>query len=173
MQKNDLEETVVPEIEALGFECVMCEVAGTTRSPLVRLYIDKPGGVTIDDCSLVSRAVGMVLDEKDPFPGRYLLEVSSPGNNRPLTTRAHFERFAGKEAKVQVRGGSDGAKTTYTGKIGPCTSDGFTLETDAGEVAIGFDDIVTARLAHQEYKIDKKMKKERRPRTKRPRGKSR
>jgi ribosome maturation factor RimP len=163
MHKNELEDTLVPEVEAMGFECVKCEVVGASRSPHIRLYIDKPGGVSVNDCSRVSRAVGLLLDEKEPFPGRYLLEVSSPGSNRPLTSVEHFVRFAGSDAKVHARGEGDG-KMTYTGTIRSCINDVLTLDTNDGEITIGLDRIISAQLAHQEYKIDKKMKKDKRPR---------
>jgi ribosome maturation factor RimP len=168
MQKEELQDLVAREVVALGFECVKCEVVGSSRHPLLRLYIDKPGGVSIDDCSLVSRSLGMVLDEQDPFAARYILEVSSPGSNRPLTRGEHFERFAGQEAKIQVRAASaDGGKTTYTGRIRSCINDVITLDTDSGEVAVALADVIDAQLLHQEYKIDKKMKKEKRSRKRR------
>lgn len=159
MQTSELEELVAPELEALGFECVKLEVAGNARHPVVRLFIDKPGGVTIGDCTRVTRAIGLVLDARDPFPERYLLEVSSPGSNRPLTTREHFQRFAGQDAKVQTRARADGEKRTYTGCIRSCINDVLTLDTDDGEVHIPLDDVAAANLIHQEYKIDKKRSK--------------
>ena len=88
--------------------------------------------------------------------------MSSPGSNRPLTRPEHFERFAGHEAKIQVHG-SDG-KTTYTGRIRSCINDVITVDTEDGEFAVAFADVIGAHLLHQEYKIDKKMKKDRRSR---------
>ncbi|HXS09194.1 MAG TPA: ribosome maturation factor RimP, partial [Candidatus Krumholzibacteria bacterium] len=76
VQERDLYGIINPELELLGFECVKLEVVGSSRSPVVRLYIDKPGGVTVGECAKVSRALGLVLEREDPFPGRYLLEVS-------------------------------------------------------------------------------------------------
>jgi ribosome maturation factor RimP len=157
----ELERFVAGEVDSLGFECVKCEVVGNNRHPVVRLYIDKPDGVSIDDCSRVSRAIGLVLEERDPFPGRYLLEVSSPGSDRPLTTTEHFQRFAGAEAKVPVRIPGEG-KTTYTGHIRSCINDVLTLDTEDGEITIALEHVVGARLIHQEYKIDKKRKKDKR-----------
>lgn len=159
MQDKELQELVAREVDLLGFECVKCEVVGSSRHPVLRLYIDKPGGVNIDDCARVSRAVGLVLDAEDPFTGRYLLEVSSPGSNRALTRPEHFERFAGHEVGVKTRD-----KTTYTGRIGSCINGVLTLDTDDGEVKVALSEIVDAQLLRQEYKIDKKMKKDRRAR---------
>lgn len=163
MQNKELIELVSREVENLGFECVKCEVAGSSRHPVLRLFIDRPEGVTIDDCSRVSRAMGLVLEERDPFPGRYVLEVSSPGSNRPLTKASHFERFAGYEAKVQVER-AGGERMTYTGRIRSCINDVITLDTGDGEVEVAFGDVRNAHLLHQEYKIDKKIKKEKRSR---------
>jgi ribosome maturation factor RimP len=147
----------------MGYECVKLEVVGSARSPVVRLYIDKTGGVTVGDCAGVSRAIGLVLEREDPFPGRYLLEVSSPGNNRPLVTTAHFQRFAGSEARVVVERTGEG-RITYTGRIRSCISEVLTLDTDGGEVVVGLREVVRANLINQEYKIDKKReKKDRRP----------
>jgi ribosome maturation factor RimP len=160
MSSNDLEKLVVPELEPLGFECVKCEVVGSGRNPVVRLYIDKPGGVTVDDCSLVSRTVGLLLERQDPFPGRYMLEVSSPGSNRPLVTADHFRRFQGEQAKVQYRSGTD--KITCTGQIRSCINDLLTMETVDGEVTVELSRIIKASLIGQDYKIDKKMKHARR-----------
>jgi ribosome maturation factor RimP len=161
-QERDLSGIINPELEMMGFECVKLEVVGSPRSPIVRLYIDKPGGVTVGECARVSRAIGLVLEREDPFPGRYLLEVSSPGNNRPLTTEEHFQRFAGSEARVAVERGDEG-RITYTGRIRSCINGDLTLETDGGDVVVALREIVRAHLINQEYKIDKKRNKDRRP----------
>lgn len=158
MDHNELERTIVPEVEALGFECVKVEVLGTQRSPIVRIYIDMQDGVTIKHCAMVSRSIGQVLDRLDPFPGRYLLEVSSPGNARPLTKEEHYVRFAGKEARVQCR--EEGAgKKTYTGLIRSCINGLLVLDTDEGERALRLSDVIKANLSPQEYKIDKKQRR--------------
>ena len=155
MKNNELEELVSPELDVLGLECVLCEVVGSSSNPVVRLYIDKPGGVSVRDCTLASRTVSLLLEQRDPFPGRYMLEVSSPGNNRPLRTPEHFTRFAGSSAKVKTLGAS-GARNTYTGIIRSCINDVLTLDTEDGSVEIGFRDVATASLINQEYKITKK-----------------
>jgi ribosome maturation factor RimP len=158
MDKNELEKIVARELETLGFECIRLEVVGSPRNPIVRLYIDKPGGVSIKHCAQVSRSIGLVLEEQDPFPGRYLLEVSSPGNNRPLTREEHFARFAGHEARVQFVDGESGKKTC-TGHIQSCINELLIMDTDDGEIRIRLSDIVNANLHGREYKIDKKRKK--------------
>jgi ribosome maturation factor RimP len=154
MDRDGLEAIIEPELASMGFECVKLEVAGSGRNPIVRIYIDKADGVTIRDCGLVTKAVGLLLEEADPFPGRYLLEVSSPGNNRPLARQDHFSRFEGELARVQFTAEA-GEKKTYTGTILSCINDILILKTDAGEHSIRLRDIIKAHLAGVEYKIEK------------------
>jgi ribosome maturation factor RimP len=86
-----------------GIEIVEVELKGSGRSHLLRIYIDRPGGVTHADCELVSRAVGAALDEEDPIPGSYELEVSSPGVERKLGKWQDWLRFSGKKVKVVLK----------------------------------------------------------------------
>jgi len=158
MENHDLESIVVPELEGLGFECVKLEVVGTKRSPIIRLYIDRSGGVSIKDCAMVSRSISMLLDREDPFPGRYLLEVSSPGNNRPLTREEHFVQFVGHDARVQCES-EEAGKKTYTGNIRSCINGMLVMDTDSGQQLIRLSEIQKASLAGREYKIDKKQKR--------------
>ncbi len=160
--ERELEKLIVPELETLGFECVKLEVVGSPRHPVVRLFIDKPDGVTVGECARVSRALGLVLDREDPFPGHFLLEVSSPGSNRPLVTEAHFQRFVDHDAKVVVERAGAG-KSTIIGRIRSCAGGTLILVTEEGETIVGLGEVVRANLINQEYKIDKKRDKERRP----------
>lgn len=166
MKEQDLDKLIAPELELLGFECVKLEVVGGGRSPVLRIFIDKPGGVTVGDCTLASRTVGALLEREDPFPGRFLLEVSSPGNNRPLVTQEHFQRFTGSEAKVSAaRAGEE--RITYTGRIRSCADGILVLDTDDGEVSLALSEVTRAHLINQDYKIDKKRQKNRRQRASR------
>lgn len=160
MTERELEKLILPELETLGFECVKLEVVGSPRHPVVRLFIDKPGGVTVGECALASRTIALVFDREDPFPGHFLLEVSSPGSNRPLVSEEHFQRFAGSEAKVVTERAGAG-RMTYTGRIRSCINGELTLDTDEGEVVVGLSEVVRANLINQEYKIDKKREKDR------------
>lgn len=157
MDHKELERIVAPELELLGFECVKLEVVGTAHNPIVRLYIDRDGGVKVKDCAKVSRAISMLLEERDPFPGRYLLEVSSPGSSRPLTREEHYERFVGSHARVKCESEELGKKT-YTGQIRSCINGMLVLDTDDGQQLIRLADIIKANLIGQDYKIDKKRK---------------
>lgn len=86
-----------------GVELVHAEVAGPDNKPIVRVFIDKPQGVTHDDCSEVSTHLGTILDVEDFIHASYTLEVSSPGLERGLYKRADYERFAGNNAKLKTR----------------------------------------------------------------------
>jgi ribosome maturation factor RimP len=86
-----------------GIEIVDVELKGSGRHHLLRIYIDKPEGVTHADCELISREVGAVLDAEDPIPGTYDLEVSSPGVERKLGKWQDWQRFAGKKVKVVLK----------------------------------------------------------------------
>lgn len=102
-----LERTVEAALEALDFELVELETAGRTGRPILRLRIDRPGsqpghGVSVDDCARVSRRLEEILDAREGLPSGYILEVSSPGVDRPLRKRRDFERAVGRE--IAVRG---------------------------------------------------------------------
>jgi ribosome maturation factor RimP len=162
MKEAELDKLIEPELALLGFECVKLEVAGGAKSPVLRIFIDKPGGVTVGECSFVSRTIALLLERADPFPGRYLLEVSSPGSNRPLVKEEHYQRFAGKEARVAVERPGEG-RMTYTGLIRSCINGVLTLDIDGGEISLALHEVARANLVNQEYKIDKKREKDRRP----------
>ncbi|HEX2091400.1 MAG TPA: ribosome maturation factor RimP [Longimicrobiaceae bacterium] len=108
MADDSLAREIEGRVEELGFELVSLERAGSRARPILRLYIDRPDsrpgepGVSLDDCTTVSRALEPFLDAREDLSDRYVLEVSSPGVERPLTRRRDWERFAG--AEVAVRG---------------------------------------------------------------------
>lgn len=99
-----------PVAEGFGLELV--DVSFTTEHGrrILRIFIDRPGGVTVDDCERVSRELGTVLDVEDPIPQSYTLEISSPGLDRPLKTEADFARFKGRRARIKTRQPLDGRR---------------------------------------------------------------
>jgi ribosome maturation factor RimP len=110
-----------------GVDLVHVELAGIKRDQVVRVYIDKEGGVTIEDCTNVSRTVETVLDADDFMPGKYVLEVSSPGIERQLYSLADFVKFAGQLAKVKTKIDIDGQKT-FVGAITAVAGEEITLD---------------------------------------------
>jgi ribosome maturation factor RimP len=100
-----------------GMEFVHAEMAGG-KNPILRVYIDKPGGVTLDDCATVSQRVGLILDVEDVIPHQYTLEVASPGLDRGLYKEADYERFAGLPAHVRIAEAIDGQRNFHGKLIG-------------------------------------------------------
>jgi ribosome maturation factor RimP len=98
-------------------EFVHAEMTGG-KPPVLRIYIDKPGGVTLDDCAAVSRRVGLVLDVEDIIPYQYTLEVASPGLDRGLYKEADYDRFAGLQARVRVSEAIEGQRNFHGKLIG-------------------------------------------------------
>jgi len=129
-----------------GVELVHAEVAGPEGSPVVRLFIDRPGGVTHDDCSKVSHQLSTVLDVEAFIHSAYVLEISSPGLERGLYRRADYERFAGSQAKIKARSPINGQRN-FRGRIIGVTDDKVIVEDrTSGRVEILLDGIVKANL---------------------------
>lgn len=105
-----------PIIDEAGLEQVDLELAGRQGSYVLRLLIDKPGGVTINDCAKVNRELSSLLDLEDPIPSRYTLEVSSPGLDRPFKTERDFRRALGKRVKV-ISADENGGSVTRVGLL--------------------------------------------------------
>ncbi|MEO6590302.1 MAG: ribosome maturation factor RimP [Pyrinomonadaceae bacterium] len=110
---REIAETAANDV---GLELVHVEMIGTQRNPSVRIFIDKAEGVTLDDCSNVSRRIEAVLDAEDFIPTAYNLEVSSPGLERELYSLKDFEKFAGHLAKVKTANPVNGQKN-FSGRI--------------------------------------------------------
>ena len=138
-----------------GLELVHTEVAGPDNKPIVRIYIDKPNGVTHADCSEVSLHVGTILDVEDFIHASYTLEVSSPGLERGLYKREDYERFAGSQARLRTRRPIDGQRN-FRGRLLGLEGDQVLFEDrTSGRVQIDFDAIAKANLeldVEQEFK---------------------
>jgi ribosome maturation factor RimP len=137
---------IEPVLGRLGYELVELEYAAGRSQAVVRLFIDKPAGITVDDCERVSREVAALLDVEDPIPTAYTLEVSSPGFDRLLRTPAHFGRFVGSRVFVELKVPRAGRKR-YTGMLQAVGDTGIELEVDRQKVGILFEEIAKARLA--------------------------
>ncbi|MBD3179720.1 MAG: ribosome maturation factor [Candidatus Latescibacteria bacterium] len=148
MALNDkINGLIKEEVESLGYEMVKTMLRLESRRKFIRVYIDRPdGGVTLDDCVEVTRALGFVLEDLERLSGGYKLEVSSPGFNRPLVKPEHFRRFAGERAKV-VFLDEGGSKKSLTGNIREAGDRDITLGLNRGDVRIRFDQILEANLS--------------------------
>jgi ribosome maturation factor RimP len=119
-----------------GLALIDVELKGGRSNPLLRIYIDKPQGVSHADCALVSEQVSAILDVEDPFPSSYTLEVSSPGLDRALTKPSHYEHFAGRRARIVMKEPVD-EQRVFEGRLGGL---------DAGKVRMDLGDGKTAEL---------------------------
>lgn len=129
-----------------GLELVHTEVAGGARSPVVRVFIDKPGGVTHEDCSEVSQHLGTLFEVEDFIPSAYTLEVSSPGLERGLYKREDYERFAGRPARVKSRA-PIGGQRNFAGRILGVEGEHVVFDDKTnGRVLIPLADVVKANL---------------------------
>jgi ribosome maturation factor RimP len=132
--------------ELQGIEVVEVELKGGGKNQFLRISIDKPEGVTHDDCALISHSVGEILDADETIPNHYTLEVSSPGVERKLLKLADFERFSGKRAKLVLREPMEGQKS-LEGILGGVSDDKIALALDTGAaVQIPYSQVDRANL---------------------------
>lgn len=141
------EDMVMPIIEANNFELVDVEYVKEGGNYYLRVYIDKNGGITVDDCEIVSRALGDLLDEKDPIEDSYILEVSSPGLGRPLKKDKDFKRSIGMEVEIHLYKSIDKQKD-FAGILKEYSETDVTIEIDENST-MKFErkDIALIRLA--------------------------
>ena len=129
-----------------GVELVHAEVAGPENKPIVRVFIDKPAGVSHEDCSEVSHHLGTILDVEDFIHSSYTLEVSSPGLDRGLYKRADYERFAGSAARVKTHR-PIGSQRNFRGRlIGVDGQEVLFEDRTSGRIRIPLDSIVKANI---------------------------
>lgn len=146
---TDKEQSLLDALEVPAkdreVEIVTVEVVGSRKSPTIRVYIDTPQGVTFNELTQAQEWISDLLDKIDPFPGAYLLEVSSPGIDRPLRTPAHFCAAVGQEARVKCVTGIDGRKS-FKGIIKDAGSESITLATEDADITIVYDDVKKANI---------------------------
>ena len=145
MTADELTRLLEPEIERLGYELADLEVRLGGRGGVLRIFIDHPEGIGLDDCEKVSLAVSALLDVEDPLPGHYNLEVSSPGLDRKLTKAEHFHRFEGETLKVSMRFPIDGRKR-FRGTLVSSDDENIVVEVDGESYSLPMATIDTARL---------------------------
>ena len=145
MTGKELARLLEPTVEGLGYELADLEVRLGGKGGLIRVFIDKPDGIGLDDCEKVSLAVSALLDVEDPVPGNYDLEVSSPGLDRKLTKPEHFQRFAGETVKVQTRFPIEGRRR-FRGTLVSSDDENIVVEVDGESHSLPLKTIDTARL---------------------------
>jgi ribosome maturation factor RimP len=149
-QRQSLEPRITELAEqvaaSMGMEVVLVEIKGDGNNTVVRAFIDQPAGVSLDDCERFSKRFSVSLDVEDWLPFSYVLEVSSPGVNRPLIKEADFRRFCGKNAKVKTRLPVEGQRN-FKGQIAGVTEGRLALEVAPGkQIVIALMDIEKASL---------------------------
>ncbi len=142
--------------EELGFEYVGAEFVREAGTPVLRVYIDREGGVSLDDCEKVSQAAGTMLDARaDDFDGNYLLEVSSPGIERPLFSPTDYERFTGRPVSVKLKKPVEGRRRV-SAVIEGREGENILLNCGGEPIAVPFEQIGSAHLVYVEEKGQKK-----------------
>ncbi len=143
-------ELLESHIERRGYELVATEFHRGTRSSLLRLLIDKPGGgVSLDDLEKLTPALSDLLDVYDPVEGRYTLEVASPGINRPLSKLEHFEAHRGRRVRIKTSRALGGQRR-FLGTLVAVGPEGIELDDESSQsrVAIGFGDMESANYEY-------------------------
>ncbi|TEB10176.1 Ribosome maturation factor RimP [Pelotomaculum propionicicum] len=140
-----VEKLVSPCISESGMELVDVEFVKEGGNWYLRVFLDKPGGIGIEDCRLISEKIDKLLDEKDPIPQSYFLEVSSPGMERPLKKLSDFERFKGSLAVIGTYAAVEGKKN-ITGRITSVQGDSITFDVAGTEMTIPYKQVASARL---------------------------
>jgi len=148
-QLDRIRELILPTLSFLGYELYDLALAGSGVSTTLRVRIDRPEGVTLDDCERVSKSLSALLDQADPFPTRYELEVSSPGAERPLRNLDEYRRFIGRRANVRYRVGD--SEQVAEGRLTAVSDDKIELQLGEGKhlrtVAVPLVDVMSSRLA--------------------------
>lgn len=143
---TDIERLISPTISAMGYELWGCVFAPQGQQGVLRIYIDKATGITLDDCQAVSEQVGALLDVNAPLRGAYTLEVSSPGMDRPLMRRDHFERYVGHGVRILLRAPWQGRRK-YSGQLQQVVDGKVILQgEDGGLVSLALVDIEKANV---------------------------
>jgi ribosome maturation factor RimP len=146
IDRDRLRQVVQEAVEGLGYELVELELKGGGKNSVLRLFVDKPEGISHQDCALISGQVGTVLDVEDLIPFSYTLEVSSPGLDRKLIKDSDYTRFQGKKAKIQTRIPLQHQKA-FKGRLGGLQDGKILLELSNGTtLQIPLDVVEEGRL---------------------------
>lgn len=144
--KTTVEEMVQPYLDEHGFELVDVEYVKEGSNWFLRVFVDKDGGIDIDDCGLISEHLSLKLDENDPIPTAYFLEVSSPGAERPLKKKEDVAKSVGKNVFVTVYEPINGLKE-FEGKLESFDNEELVIQTAKKQHVIPYAKVASARLA--------------------------
>jgi ribosome maturation factor RimP len=146
-KEQSLLDALEPRAEQEGIEIVTIEIVGSRKAPTIRVYLDTPHGIVFDDIAAAQSWINDIVDEIDPFPGAYTLEVSSPGIDRPLRTPKHFADHAGEEAVVMTTEPIDG-RAKFSGTLEGFDDDAqdVLMDIDGNKVSIPYRTIKKAHI---------------------------
>jgi len=144
-REQSLLDALEPMAQEQGIEIVMLEIVGAKKSPTIRVYIDTEHGVSFDELSSAQAWINDIMDEIDPFPGAYMLEVSSPGIDRPLRTLEHFGRFEGSAAVIKASSPVNG-RSTFTGTLAGVEGQTVKIDCDGTMFEVPYAAIKKANL---------------------------
>lgn len=142
---QQLQQLLAPVVQALGFDCWGVEYLPQGKHSLLRLYIEHADGITVDDCETVSRQVSAVLDVEDPISGEFVLEVSSPGMDRPLFELQQYRDLVGQEVKIRLRSAIE-ERRNFQGVLRGVEDDDVVIQVDEYEYLLPFDLIEKANV---------------------------
>ncbi len=144
----EVSRIVEPVLEEMGIELVDVEYVTERGRPILRVTIDRLGGVTIDDCAAVSREIGDLIDVNDALSGRYFLEVSSPGLNRPLKKEKDFLQAVGKKVRLKTVSPVDGRRN-FQGTLWSFSNGNLFVDVESGRVQLSLADLEKANLVYE------------------------
>lgn len=144
-KEQSILDALASKAAARDCEIVTVEVVGASKSPVIRVYIDAEGGVTFNELTAAQEWISSLLDEIDPFPGAYVLEVSSPGIDRPLRTPEHFQAAVGEKAKLKTMSAIDGRKH-FKGEIISASAGSVTISVDGSPIELPYENIAKANI---------------------------
>ena len=158
-QTAQIERLIGPTVAGLGYELVRVQITGGAKRPTLQIMAERRDrhAMLIDDCARLSREISAVLDAADPIFDAYMLEVSSPGIDRPLMKPADYERFAGHEARIEIDPPIDGRKR-FHGTIRAVEGDAVKLAVDESEVCLPLNLVRRAKLVLTDRLIAEAMK---------------
>lgn len=145
MIKSDIQELLEPVVTESGYQLWGCEYLSQGKHSLLRIYIDKEGGIGITDCEIVSRQISAILDVEDPIQGNYSLEVSSPGIPRPLFYKEHYQQYVGHSVQLKLYKPINGSRKLVA-IIQSVNETAVILKTESEDIEVQFSQIVKANL---------------------------
>lgn len=160
LQEQKIQSLITPVIEELGFRLVCARILNEAHGTILQVMAENPTthNIGVDDCAILSREISALLDVEDPIDGRYRLEVSSPGIDRPLVSAQDFIDFETYEAKIEIDPPQDGQKR-FRGRLNGVKDDEILLNTDQGVVYLPLAAVQKAKLVMTDELLQKAMNK--------------